>query len=165
MMCLSPEVEETGIDTSDTGSLRFNFSTNDAGEISSVRIKFEGASLDHPIEFKHEPNKIDVDASTLEQYTGTYELAGTEIKVYIKNENSLFLFVQGQPEYELIATEKHHFIFKILEGYKVSFVESDDGSFQQITLHQPNGTLKRCGSRGCERTRFSRKTFSKTTSK
>jgi len=135
------EVTKTGIDTTETGLLRLNFITNDGGEISLVRMKLEG-SLDHPIEFKHSPNIVDVDNAILEKYVGDYELAGTIIKVYIKNENKLYLFVQGQPEYELLATDKHKFSFKALEGFKVEFVESVDGSISDILLIQPNGTFK-----------------------
>lgn len=135
------EVNKTGIDTTDTGPLRFNFITSDAGEIASVRMKIEGA-LDHPIEFDHEPNEIDVDLATLEKYTGEYDLSGTEIKIYIKNENTLYLFVAGQPEYEVIPTDKHIFTFKTLDGFKVEFKESDDKSINQLILRQPNGTFK-----------------------
>lgn len=135
------EISKTGIDTTDTGPLRFNFITSDAGEIASVRMKIEGA-LDHPIEFDHEPNEIDVDLATLEKYTGEYDLSGTEIKIYIKNENTLYLFVAGQPEYEVIPTDKHIFTFKTLDGFKVEFKESDDKSINQLILRQPNGTFK-----------------------
>ena len=135
------EVTKTGIDTADKGPLRLNFITNNGGEISLVRMKVEGA-LDHPIQFKHKPNIIDVDKATLEKYVGDYELSGTAIKVYIKNDSKLYLFVKGQPEYELLATDKHKFSFKTLEGFKVEFVESDDESITEIILIQPNGTFK-----------------------
>ena len=135
------EVTKTGIDTTETGPLRLNFITNDGGEISLVRMKVEGA-LDHPIEFKHSPNIVDVDKAILEKYVGDYELAGTAIKIYVKNETKLYLFVTGQPEYELLATDKHKFSFKALEGFKVEFVESEDGSITDILLIQPNGTFK-----------------------
>lgn len=135
------EVTKTGIDTTDNGPLRLNFITNDGGEISLVKMKVEGA-LDHPIEFKHKPNVIDVDKATLERYVGDYELSGTVIKVYIKNKNKLYVFVAGQPEYELLATDKHKFSFKTLEGFKVEFVESDGKSINEIKLIQPNGTFK-----------------------
>ncbi len=135
------EVTKTGIDITDNSPLRFNFNTNDAGEISLVKMRIEGA-LDHPIEFKHTPNIIAVGKATLERYVGDYELAGTAIKVYIKNESKLYVFVMGQPEYELLATDKHKFSFKALEGFKVEFVESDDKSINEIVLIQPNGTFK-----------------------
>ncbi len=135
------EITETGIDTTGIGPLRFNFGTNDGGDISDVRMKVEGA-LEDPIVFKHTPTTIDVDKATLETYVGDYELAGTVIKVYIKNEDVLYLFVAGQPEYELLATSKHKFSFKILEGFKVEFLESEDGSINEVMLIQPNGTFK-----------------------
>lgn len=134
------EVTKTGIDTTDTGALRLNFVTSDAGDISHLKFKVE-ATLD-PLEFKHTPNIIEVDKETLETYIGEYELAGTVISVYIKNENTLFLSVPGQPEYELLATGKHKFSFKIIDGFKVEFVESDDKSVNEIIMIQPHGTFK-----------------------
>lgn len=134
------EVTKTGIDTADSGPLRLNFETNNSGDISLVKIKVE-ATLD-AIEFKRTPNTINVDKETLERYTGTFELSGTPIKVYTKNDDTLFLFVAGQPEYELLATDKHKFSFKTLEGFKVEFTESEDKSINIMTLYQPNGTFK-----------------------
>jgi CubicO group peptidase (beta-lactamase class C family) len=135
------EVTKTGIDTTSSGGLRLNFTTNDAGDIASVKMKIEPA-LDHPIEFKHTPNVIDVDLATLEKYAGDYEFSGVAIKIYIKNENTLYLFVKGQPEYELLATGKNKFSFKTLEGFKVEFVEADDKTINAVMMIQPNGTFK-----------------------
>jgi len=130
------EVTEHGIDTSDTGFLKFNFSTNDAGEISSLKLKLE-ASLD-PIEFIHKPEVIDVDISKLKAYEGEYEVAGMLIKVYTKDDKGLYLFVAGQPEYQLLASDKNLFLLKGLDGYKVKFAEDNT----EISLIQPNGTFK-----------------------
>lgn len=134
------DVTKTGIDTSESGALRFNFTANDGGDISLVKMKIEPA-LNHPIEFKRKPNTIDVSKITLEKYAGDYQLSGTTIKIYIKNQNTLYLFVAGQPEYELVATEKHKFSFKAIEGYKVEFVESEDTSIKEFKMVQPNGTF------------------------
>ncbi len=49
----------------------------------------------------------------------------TKLKVYVKNENMLYLFVPGQPEYELIPTEKNRFSLKVLDGYKIEFLEKN----------------------------------------
>ena len=133
-------VTDTGIDTSEWAGLRFNFETNNNGEISRVNVQIE-ATID-PIAFKHTPNNIEVDKETLERYAGEYELSGTTIKVSVKNESKLYLYVAGQPEYELMATDKHKFSFKSLEGFKVVFVESEDGAINEMTLIQPNGTFK-----------------------
>lgn len=138
------EVTKTGIDTTDSdGEMRFNFTTNNSGEIASVKAKMEGA-LD-PIEFKHKPNTIKVDKDILAKYVGEYELGGMVAKVYIKNDNKLFVFVPGQPEYEMLATDKHKFSFKTLEGYKLEFVEAADKTINSLIFIQPNGkfTAKR----------------------
>ncbi len=135
------EVNEYGIDTTDTGSLKFNFSTNDAGEIASVKMKAEPA-LDHPIEFVHEPKTIEVASSALKAYEGEYEISGTVIKVYTKGDKDLYLFVPGQPEYHLLASDKHLFILKELDGYKAKFTEDANGKISELVLLQPNGTFK-----------------------
>ncbi len=132
------EVTKTGIDTSNIylSFMRFNFNTNNSGEISLVKINLEPA-LDHPIEFKRKPVIIDIDKTRLETYVGKYKVFGTTIKIYIKNENKLYLFTKGRPEYELLATDKHK--FRALNGFKVEFVESDDGSITKMILILPNG--------------------------
>jgi len=135
------EVTETEIDTSNSGPVRFNFRTNNTGEIASADLNIE-STLDHPIEFKHKPSTIEVSTETLKTYVGNYDLNGLEIKVYTKNENTLYLFVAGQPEYELLATDKHKFVFKTLEGFKVEFVESKGKVVNEMILTQPNGTFK-----------------------
>lgn len=135
------EVEETGIDTTDSGPLRFNFTTNNAGEISGLKAKIEPA-LKEPIEFKRSPNIIDVNKETLEKYVGEFELSGIIAKFYIKNDDTLYLFVAGQPEYELLATGKHMFALKILDGYKLEFFEDTNGKINEVLMIQPNGSFK-----------------------
>jgi hypothetical protein len=135
------EITEEGIDTSDVMPLRFNFLTNEVGDISGAQLKAEPA-IDGHITFKRTPSSIEVDKGTLDLYVGEYALGAIEIKVYTKNEKTLYLFVQGQPEYELIATDKHKFSFKSLEGFKVEFMESDDGSIGEILVMQPQGSFK-----------------------
>ncbi|WP_179348296.1 serine hydrolase [Winogradskyella pacifica] len=134
------EIKNGKVDTTDIGnSIKINFSTNIAGDIDYGRIAIEG--LLDPIAFKRTPNTIDVDAKTLEQYVGKYDLMGTEIKAYIKDENVLYVFVPGQPEYALIPTAEHKFNFKTLEGFKIEFLASDDKSINEVKFIQPNGTF------------------------
>lgn len=133
------EVTDKGIDTTEQAPLIFNFSTNEGGEISAVDLKLEPA-IDHPLEFKKTPKAIEVDQALMKSYVGEYDVMGTSVKVYLKNE-ALFLFVAGQPEYEMIATEKHKFSFKTLEGYKLEFIEYEDQSIQEMKMIQPNGTF------------------------
>ncbi|SDQ78127.1 serine hydrolase [Flagellimonas zhangzhouensis] len=133
------EVTSTGIEEFDELPVKFNFSTNNSGDISSVNINVE-PSLDHPIEFKREPKALDIDVSELKKYEGTYELTGIEIKVYIKGEG-LYMFVPGQPEYNLLATGEDGFNIKGLEGFKTKFRTLDNDMMKELVLIQPNGTF------------------------
>lgn len=133
------DYEEGKADTTAIGnSIKVTFTTNTTGDIDYLKTDIE--QMTDAIAFKRTPNSLDVDAKTLEQYVGTYDLMGTEIKAYIKDENVLYVFVPGQPEYELIPTALHKFNFKVLEGFKIEFVETD-GKIDQVKFIQPNGTF------------------------
>ena len=134
------EVEEGGVDTSDPSELRMLFATNATGDISSLSVKIEPA-LEQPIEFKRTPKAIALEKGALDKYVGEYELMGMLSKVYTKGE-TLFLSIPGQPEYELLATGKHHFSIKILDGYKLEFHEGAEATIEAVSFIQPNGTFK-----------------------
>ncbi|NNF33045.1 MAG: serine hydrolase, partial [Saprospiraceae bacterium] len=89
------EITETGVDTTAGLPLRFNFLTNEIGDISGAQLKAEPA-IDGHIVFKRTPSSIDVEKGTLERYVGEFALGAIEIKVYTKNDKTLYLFVQGQ---------------------------------------------------------------------
>lgn len=135
----TPHEDKDGIDTSgDNGGLFFNFSSNDTGDISGVKIKVE-QSLDHPIEFKRTPKTITVENDVLNDYAGDYAIGGMTVKVSVKD-GKLYMFVPGQPEYELSPTSKTMYVITTLDGYKAEFV-SKDGKVKELVLHQPNGTF------------------------
>jgi CubicO group peptidase (beta-lactamase class C family) len=125
----------------DFGQLRITFLTDTKGEITKAACNFE-PSLDHPIEFKRTPSLIEVDNTTLQSYVGEYALGGATVKVYIKNEKVLYVFVPGQPEYELLATGKDKFTIKILSGYNLEFMAQQSGQFKELVFMQPNGNFK-----------------------
>lgn len=133
------EVTKTGIDTTNASPMHFNFATGDGGQISKVAMKAEAAL--EPIAFKRTPNTIDVSTSDLEMYVGEYNLMGTTLKIYIKNETVLYLFVPGQPEYELMPIEKHKFSLKAADGFKIEFLENGN-VIADMNLIQPNGIFK-----------------------
>jgi len=132
------EVKRTGVDTTEISQTRLNFSISEDGEISHAGIKMEVA-LD-PIEFKRTPIKTDVEKGSLEKYVGEYALGEMITKFYLKGDN-LFLFVPGQPEYELVPLGNHKFAVKNLEGFKIEFVRSAEKTSEAIFI-QPNGTFK-----------------------
>ena len=117
------------------------FSANGQGDIESLSAHFEPA-IENPILFDRKLNKIDIDKETLEKYVGNYELsADIIVNTYIKGD-VLYVFVPGQPEYELypIATDK--FAFKILDGYKLEFKIDNKEKVIEISFIQPNGIFK-----------------------
>ena len=133
------DYSEGKADTTQLGkSLKVSFTTNEAGDIDYMTTNIE--PMTDPIKFKRTPNTIDVDTKTLEQYVGKFDLMGTEIKAYIKDDNVLYVFVPNQPEYELIPTARHKFNFKVLDGFKVEFLETD-GKINEVKFIQPNGTF------------------------
>ncbi|MFN3841292.1 MAG: serine hydrolase [Cyclobacteriaceae bacterium] len=133
------EIENGKIDTTSQANLHFNFRTNETGDISSLTAKLEPAT--DPIEFKRTPRALAVDKQTLQTYAGEYELAGVVAKFYLKDDGTtLYLFVPGQPEYELLATDKHAFVIKNLDGFKIKFTEAN-GKITEATFIQPNGTF------------------------
>lgn len=135
----SYKVTDEGIDISDEG-LAFNFQIDNEGEIYNLKLKIEPTL--QPLEFIRKPKTIDVEETTLQSYVGKYDLSGTILKTYIKEKNSLYLFVKGQPEYELLPTDKHKFSFKVLDGFKVEFIENEEGKIGEIKVIQPNGTFR-----------------------
>ena len=81
-----------------------------------------------------------LDKETLNRYEGPYALLGQEVRVFTKNETILYVFVLGQSEYELVPVVTHKFNFKVLEGFKVQSVDSDNG-IMQVKFVQPNRTF------------------------
>ncbi len=92
------------------------------------------------------PDAIDyrkfVNATILKQYVGAYQMEEITIKVYAKeNGTKLYLFVAGQPEYELTPTAKHKFSFVASAAYKVAFKKAENGIFKELIVTQPEGTF------------------------
>ncbi|MGB3154131.1 MAG: hypothetical protein WBB06_06015, partial [Chitinophagaceae bacterium] len=79
----------------------------------------------------------------LQQYTGEYELApGMVAKFYVKGEKTLYAFIEGQPEYELVAIKKDEFNLKVMAGYSVKFESNEKGEVTAVNFIQPNGVFK-----------------------
>lgn len=119
------------------GSQRLNFQGGMDGKIASVSSPLEFGLK--PTVFVRKPKVVDV--KVLAQYVGVYMMGDNEVKVYIKD-NVLCVFLSGQPEYELVATDEHIFKIKILDGYQVMFDGMEKTRTNTLTLVQPNGTFK-----------------------
>lgn len=133
-------IEGEEIDTADSGPTRMQFLLSKKGEVDRVAIDLEPAL--EPLIFKRQLQAKPITADSLQQYTGDYELSGATVKVYIKNDKTLYLLVPGQPEYELVPTDKHKFGLKVLNGYSVHFGVTTNGKVSDVTFIQPNGNFK-----------------------
>ena len=127
-------------DTTEKSTLRYNFRTGITGDIESFLVNIEPALK--PIEFKNQPASIKVEKGALEMYSGEYFIGEMKAKFYTKNADVLYLFVEGQPEYELVATSTHKFSIKSLEGYQVEFIPDENKKITSVLYIQPNGTFK-----------------------
>jgi len=134
-------MENGKVDTTTVSPMQFNFRINNMGEIASLSFKAE-PTVD-AIEFKRKPKEIAVNKETLEKYTGEYDLSGQTVKFYLKqgNENTLFLFVTGQPEYDLLAIGKDKFALKVADGFTIEFAEDENGNVKEAKFTQPNGVF------------------------
>ena len=129
---------EEGIDT--TGSnLLLQFVLGLGGDIETLNMPLE-PGLQQPLQFKRQPKEVAIATADLKKYEGTYTLAGMEAKVYVKGDK-LYLFVPGQPEYELAAGGNHKFVLKGIQGFSVQFA-LDGGKVTDATFMQPNGNFK-----------------------
>ena len=131
--------KKEGIDTTSSG-MKFNFKTNEAGNIESLSSQLEPSVK--PIEFAKKPKIKDINKDSLTAYLGKYDLSGMELKIFFKGDSTLTLFVPGQPEYELQSVEKDLFAIKILSGFTIKFLRNEDNEITGLLSQQPNGTFK-----------------------
>jgi len=132
--------DKEGIDTSEESGLRIQFEMNEAGDINSVMMTLEPGIK--PLEFSRKPKAKELTKEELKKYEGSFVLGpGAEARFYLKGE-TLYAFIEGQPEYELVATEKNKFVLKALSGYSVLFEENEKGEMVAVSFIQPNGTMK-----------------------
>ena len=103
-------------------------------------VKFEVA-IEEPIEFKRISKEVNLEKEEMEKYIGEYKLTPqVTTKVYLKDDK-LFVFIPGQPEYELLSIGKNIFEIIILEGYKLEFIINDKGMVTDLIFIQPNGNF------------------------
>lgn len=120
----------------DAPKIRFN--TDEKGTIASLEIRLEPAVKD----ILFERSAPAVAKAELEKYVGDYDLTGTNVKVYVKGDKTLMVFIPGQPDYELVPSKKDEFDLKVLKGYSVKFEVNEQNKVLSLTFVQPNGNFK-----------------------
>ncbi len=131
--------DKHGFDTSNATPVHFEMDND--GNINTLSMELESGVK--PIEFERVPELKPMPRDSLKKYVGNYELApGAVAKVYVKSDSVLYVFIQGQPEYELLPVEKDKFSIKILSGYSLQFHTDAAGKVTELLFIQPNGTFK-----------------------
>ena len=131
--------DQDGIDTTDQ-PMKCQFQLNKNGDIESIAIPFETELK--PMEFKRQLDIKGISKEEIQKYVGDYEISGSTVKIFLKNNTTLFALVPGQPEYELVPIDKDKFALKILSGYFVQFTLDENNKVTSLTFIQPNGNFK-----------------------
>lgn len=131
---------EDGVTQDEGEGMKFSFTMNEKGDISSVNVPLEQAVA--PIAMAKQLKKIALSKTDLEKYTGEYEIQGAAVKIYLRADNTLMASVPGQPEYELVPIGNHEFNIKALSGYSIVFDAGADQKVTGLKFVQPNGIFK-----------------------
>ncbi len=117
--------------------LKLNFFYDAKGKINKVTAPLEDRIKE--IEFIKAAEETKIEGTSLDKYTGEYDVSGTKLVVTLRG-TKLILTVAGQPDYELIPAGENEFNFKNLDGFSVKFNE-DTGKVTEMILNQPNGVF------------------------
>jgi len=79
--------------------------------------------------------EIIVDAKTLENYVGQYQLAPGFILTISRDGNQLKAQATGQPEFPVFPKSQNAFYLKVVEA-QLTFNQNEEGEVQSVTLHQ-----------------------------
>lgn len=135
-----PEDRIHGFDTTDGAMLKVQFTSGLSGEIESLTMELQPGIK--PLVFERMAGMEEISPDLLKEYEGTYQIGAFGIKIYTRNEMTLCMFVESQPEYELIPSGKDRFNLKGLSGFSVRFNWSDSGTVTELISVQPNGSFK-----------------------
>jgi CubicO group peptidase (beta-lactamase class C family) len=120
--------------------LKIHFLTNEMGDISALQIKLE--SLLKPILFEKIRLNLKTETLNTNEYIGNYKIANQTFNIFTKNDNTLYMLVKGQPEYQLIFHTKNKFKVKGLDGFSIEFNNIMNNVFTEVLLLQPQGNFK-----------------------
>jgi CubicO group peptidase (beta-lactamase class C family) len=119
--------------------MKVRFITGVDGNIESISVPFEPAVKE--IVFTRRAGKEMRQKSFLEPFTGVYQIGRQAITVALRGEDTLTLTVPGQPVYELVPREGTTFDLKGISGFSAEFRKDESGAWNELVLHQPNGTF------------------------
>ena len=89
----------------------------------------------YPAALLEEAHEIQLDAASLSEYEGSYQLAPTFAIQFTARQGHLYAQATGQPELEVFASKKDEFFLKVVEA-RVSFTRNAEGKVNGMVLHQ-----------------------------
>ncbi|MDQ6779874.1 MAG: serine hydrolase [Candidatus Eremiobacteraeota bacterium] len=78
---------------------------------------------------------VSLDAATLDQYVGTYIIGPSAGFVIRRDGSALMAQLTGQPFFEIYASAKDHFFYKVVEA-QLEFTRDANGRVTGLILHQ-----------------------------
>jgi hypothetical protein len=88
---------------------------------------------------KSTKTEVALSEAELDEYVGVYDVATAKIE-FKREGTQLKAQVTGQPQFDVFASEKDHFFFKVVEAY-VDFERDESGKVVSFTLHQGGATI------------------------
>jgi hypothetical protein len=79
--------------------------------------------------------EIALDATTLDNYVGTYQYRAASVMTITREGAALFAQLTGQPRFPIYAQSPSEFFFKVVDA-RISFVSDPPGSVRSLILHQ-----------------------------
>ncbi len=115
------------------------FSLDLKANVGSVAVPLEPAV--DPVVFVRMPEETMRERAFLEPFTGEYQMEQVTITIRLKKEDTLFVLVSGQPEYELVPYQGTRFTFKGVPGVSVEFIRDEAGAVIEAKIIQPEGVF------------------------
>jgi CubicO group peptidase (beta-lactamase class C family) len=109
------------------------------GNVAGVAVPLETSV--EPIVFRKMPEKTMRERAFLEQFVGEYLLNKVVVNIRLKNQDMLFLLVEGQPEYELDPYQGAQFNLKGISGVSIEFILDESGVVTAAKITQPEGVF------------------------
>lgn len=119
---------------------RVQFETDLEGEVSAVALPFEPNV--QPIRFIRQPPREMLDPAFLAELAGTYEVAGIDVEVVLREDNVLQLVVLGAQN-ELVPVRGTTFKVKDQTGVTVEFLRGADGKVDRLVRHAGDDLIAR----------------------
>jgi len=119
--------------------MKVSFFTDLKGNIGNLSAQLEPEVKE--IVFTRIAEKGMMEKSFLEKFVGQYVLGNVTMTVSLKGEKTLFLFVPGQPEYQLVPYKGTEFNLKDLAGFSLEFIMDESGAVKEAKITQPNGVF------------------------